>query len=319
MTKEISMTAKSIIVVLLLGWGISQVAQVQIAISQDTKSSDQPAEEADLLQLRATSVAFEKAFNAGDAKAIGALFLEKAEVVDEDGNLVQGRDNIEARFAEIFKASPEAQISVEVTSLRQLSPAVAVEEGVSAVALTPQESASRSPYTLVHLKRDGKWLFASIRDFPEEVTETPHEHLMPLEWLVGHWVDESPSGRVETTCEWSEDGNYLLMDYVVKARNGGELKGTQRIGWDPLKHTIRAWVFDQSGGMIESEWTPVQGVWVVKGEGHNADGLAVSFNRLFTPISTDGYQIDSTHQLVGGELLPDTTVRVVRRPPMPVE
>lgn len=124
---------------------------------------------------------------------------------------------------------------------------------------------------------------------------------------------------METTCEWSDDGNYLLMDYVVKARDGGELKGTQRIVWDPLRRKIRAWVFDQSGGVIESEWTPVEGGWIVKGEGHTAEGQAVSFTRVFTPVSNDGYQIDSTHQLVDGELLPDSTVKVVRRPPAPVE
>ncbi len=151
--------------------------------------------------LKASAAAFEKAYNSGDAKAIAAQFTENAEVVDEDGNAIEGRANIEARFAEIFKENPKARIAVELTSLRQLGPDVAVEDGYSTTTLSPDEPGSRSPYTLVHVKRDDKWLVASVRDFPEESTEAPaHEQLQSLEWLVGHWVDESSDGRVETTC-----------------------------------------------------------------------------------------------------------------------
>ncbi len=249
--------ACSALVAALLGVGGAGLSPSSRAISQDAPVSTSSAADVELEQLRASAAEFVKAFNAGDAKAIGALFLEKAEVVDEDGNLVQGRENIEARFAELFKGFPKASVAVEITSLRQISPAVAIEEGVTSITLAPDEPASVNAYALVHLKKDGKWQFASVRDFPPEVVATPHDHLTSLEWMVGHWVDESPDGRVETSCEWSKDGNYLLLDYVVKSKQGGELKGTQRLGWDPLRRTIRGWVFDESGGVIESEWTPL--------------------------------------------------------------
>jgi uncharacterized protein (TIGR02246 family) len=303
----------------LLGMGGVWFPQSSSVISQEVPASASPTNDGELELLQASAAEFVKAFNAGDAKAIGALFLEKAEVVDEDGNLVQGRENIQARFAELFQGFPKASVVVEITSLRQISPAVAIEEGVTSITLVPDEPASVNSYTLVHLKKDGKWQFASVRDFPPEVVATPHDHLTALEWMVGNWVDESPDGRVETACEWSKDGNYLLLDYVVKAKRGGELKGTQRLGWDPLRRSIRGWVFDESGGVIESEWTPAAGSWLVHGKGHTAEGQAVSFTRVFTPTSNDGYQIDTTHRIVGGELLPDSTVRVVRRPPAPAE
>ena len=303
----------------LLGLGEVWFPMGSKAMSQDAPVSASPSDDAELELLGASAAEFVKAFNAGDAKGIGALFLEKAEVVDEDGNLVQGRENIQARFAELFQGFPKASVVVEITSLRQISPAVAIEEGVTSITLVPDEPASVNSYTLVHLKKDGKWQFASVRDFPPEVVATPHDHLTALEWMVGNWVDESPDGRVETACEWSKDGNYLLLDYVVKAKRGGELKGTQRLGWDPLRRSIRGWVFDESGGVIESEWTPAAGSWLVHGKGHTAEGQAVSFTRVFTPTSNDGYQIDTTHRIVGGELLPDSTVRVVRRPPAPAE
>ncbi len=264
-------------------------------------------------------MAFEKAFNAGDAKAIAVQFAENAEVVDEDGGVVEGRANIEARFAELFKNSPKAQVAVEVTSLRQLSTDVAVEDGISTVTLEPQTTASSSPYTLVYLKRDDKWLIGSVRDLPAESTETAHDHLQELAWLVGHWVDESREGRVETTYHWSEDGNYLLQDYVAKTRRGMELNGTQRIAWDPLRRKIRGWVFDHNGAIVESTWTRVGDTWIIKAEGSLPDGQAASAIRVLTPLTGDSFQIDTSNLIVGNERLPDSTVRVVRQPPAPAK
>lgn len=305
---------------LSIGLAISQLSVPRTVQSQEAKGAKKPAESKELDGLKASAAAFEKAYNAGNAKAIAAQFMEKAEVVDEDGNVVEGRDNIEARFAELFKQHPNTKIVVELTSLRQLSPDVAVEDGYSTTKLSPDEPGSRSPYTLVHVKKDGLWLVASIRDFPEEATEaTAHEQLQSLEWLVGHWVDESSDGRVETTCQWSEDGNYLLQDYVVKTRRGAVMKGTQRIAWDPLRHTIRSWAFDQSGAFTEATWTPLEDAWILKVEGVTPDGHGVSVTRVVTVIGIDSFQIDSTALVVGNELLPDTSVRVVRRPPAPAQ
>ena len=282
-------------------------------------SAEKPKTTTDLDLLHATAEQYETAFNAGNAPELAALFAEKAEVVDEDGDVLQGRESIEARYVELFKTYPEAKVEIEVTLLRQLTPDVAVEDGFSTVTLDPQQPPSRSPYSVVHVKRDGKWLFASVRDYPEETTLTAHDHLAPLEWMVGHWVDESRNGRVETTCQWSKDGNYLLQEYVIKTQRGVELQGTQRICWDPLRRSIRAYVFDDAGGIVESTWTAVDGGWVIKAEGALPDGQPVSATRIVTPLTADSYQIVSSNQIFGGELLPDSSVKVVRQPPAPTK
>lgn len=308
----------SIAVGLTVGWMFASSNQVPLAQSQDTKTTKLAVpNELDL--LRASAEQFEAAFNKGDANAIAAQFAENAEVVDEDGNVVIGRESIQTRFAEIFKKYPKARIAVELTSLRQLSPVVAVEDGYSATTLDPEETGSRSPYTIVHLKRDGKWLMASVRDFPEEETETTaHDELQPLAWLVGHWVDQSGNVKVNTTCTWADDGNYLIQEYDVKVRDNLESRGTQRIGWDPVRKTIRSWAFDQAGGFVESTWTPVDGGWVIKADGYTPGGVTASATRILTPLGSDLFQLDSTQRLFGQELLPDATVKVARRPPDPV-
>ena len=304
----------------LIGLGLSQFSLPRLAQSQETslkKASETETKVIDV--LKASAAAFEAAYNAADAKLIAAQFTENAEVVDDEGAVIQGRANIEARFAELFEEFPKARIRVELSSLRQLGPDLAIEDGFSQSTLIPDEPDSRSPYTLVHVKQDGIWLVASVRDFPEEAAgTTAHEELQPLEWLVGDWIDESQDGRVETTCRWSDDGNYLLQDYVVKARQG-ELRGNQRIAWDPLRRTVRSWAFDQSGAFTEATWTPVEENWILKVEGVTADGQSASATRMVTPITNDAYQLDSANVVVGNQLSPDASVRVVRRPPIPTD
>jgi len=309
----------AIAIVMTVGWMFASSDQVPLAQSQDTKTAKLDDDQGELDALKASAEQFEAAFNKGDAATIATQFAENAEVVDEDGNVVEGRENIQSRFAEIFKNFPKAQVAIEQSGLRLLSPDVAVEDGYSATNLDPEEGGSRSPYTIVHLKRDGKWLMASIRDFPEEESETAaHDELQPLAWLVGHWVDQSGDAKVETTCDWGNDGSYLVQEYVVKVRGNPESQGTQRIGWDPVRKTIRSWVFDNSGGFAESTWTPVDDGWVIKANGYTPAGVTASATRTLTPLGSDLYQLDSTQRLLGQELLPDATVKVARRPPAPV-
>lgn len=302
---------------LAIGALFCQWADPQLAQSQESKATAGAAL-GELKSIEASAAAFEMAFNKGDAKAIAAQFSENAEIVDANGDVVQGRDKIEARFANLFKTYPKAKVSVELTSLRQLSPDVAVEDGFSATTFEPATPGTRSPYTLVHLRRNGKWLIASVRDFPEEETPmTAHEQLKSLEWLVGDWVDQTPDAKVETSCHWDSDGNFLVQSYVVKLRGGNEGRGTQRIGWDPHRKTIRAWAFDHSGGFGESTWTQVNGEWVIKAIGVTPDGKAASVTRVLTPLGADLFDLASRERLVGDELLPDVTVRVARKPPSP--
>ncbi|MBS0203303.1 MAG: SgcJ/EcaC family oxidoreductase [Planctomycetes bacterium] len=302
---------------ILIAIACSYFALPRLAKSQEAPANKATIELKDIDAIKLLAVSFEKAYNAANAREIASQFTENAEVVDEDGDVIEGRARIEARFAELFQEYPKAHIAIEVTSVRQLGPDLAMEYGLSMTTLTPDKPVSRSPYTLVHVKRDGKWQVASLRDFPEEAPDTTaSDQLQSLKWLVGHWVDESSDGRVETKCQWSADGNYLLQDYNVRTRRG-EMHGTQRIAWDPLRHVIRSWAFDDSGAFTEATWTSVENAWILKVEGVTPDGRGASATRTVTPINDDSYQIDSTNVVVGNELLPDTSVRVVRQPPTP--
>lgn len=311
----INRNSAAYLLVFALGFGLGGRLQLfqQPLHSEETKPAS-----TDLTQLEASAKQFEAAFNQGDAVAIAAQLTENAEVIDDDGTIISGRETIQARFAELFKTYPKAKTVVEVTELRQLGTDVAVEDGMSVTTLDPDQPSSKSPYTLIQVRKDGKWLIARIRDFPEETDDTPHEHLQPLAWLVGNWVDQSGDTKVETNCRWDDGGNFLIQNYVVKTREGHSLKGTQWVGWDAQRKTVRSWAFDQAGGFVESIWTAIDDGWIITAEGCTPDGRRASATRTVTILGPDLYQIDSTQRLVGDELLENTTARVARQPPPPV-
>lgn len=286
-------------------WTCSAVAQEPAAA---------PAVDPSLAKL---TTEFVEAFNKHSAADVALQFADDAQVTDNDGGSLNGRAEIEARFKSLFESYPEARIEVQVQTLRPLTADVAVEDGVTVTLLTSAEPPTRSAYSLVYLRRGDKWQIANLRDFEEQSVGSAHQHLLTLGWLVGDWVDESPDGRVETSCKWSEDGSFLLQDYVIKTKNEITLKGTQRIGWDPVRKSFRSWAFDHSGAFTEGAWTETQAGWMIQVEGVTADGRRATATRKLSRVTQDSFQLETSNIVVGNELHPSTAVRIVRRPPPP--
>lgn len=265
--------------------------------------------------IRASAEQFVKAFNAGDAKAAAAQFLEQAEYLNSDGESFEGREAIQKDLEEFFKEHPKAKIEIVIESIRFVGPRVAIEEGVSAVTREPDEAPVRQTYVAVDILEDGDWQLASVRETPDDDPATPHDHLEALAWLVGDWMDESDNGIAKTTCRWSEDGNYLLQDFQLEIAGRNVVSGQQRIGWDPLTERVRSWVFDSQGGYSEGIWISDEGRWIVKAHGVRPDGTVATATNTFTPIGQDSFLFESTSRTAGDEVEPDVRVVAVRRPP----
>lgn len=266
--------------------------------------------------IRANVEAFVKAYNAGDAAAAAALFLPEGQIIGDEGEIVEGRDAITQRFADAFEESPEMTIEVFVDAIRLIGSELAMEVGSTAITPAPGETPEYERYTVLHVKRDGKWSMAVVRDTPGE-PPTNHERLQPLEWMVGEWVDEADESVVSTSCRWSEDGNFLLQDIVVRIEGEVSLQITERIGWDPLSKRIRSWVFDNEGGFTEGVWARSGDQWIVKNSGVRNDGTPASSTNTITPIGPDQYIWESRDRVVGSEVSEPMEITVARRPPVP--
>lgn len=260
-------------------------------------------------------IAFAFAYNAHDAKAIAALFTPDGRIEDKDGNTSEGRDAIEKTFAAIFAQSPKCRIIVTVDSVRFLGADLAVEVGTTKTT-NPDEAPDYDKYTVLHVKRDGKWMMAFARD-EEGPPATGNDKLQPLAWLVGDWVDDGGSAVVNSTCKWSDDGMFLLQEFKLHVNGKESLNVSQRIGWDPLARTIRSWVFDSAGGFGEGVWLPDGDNWIIKANGIRPDGSIASATNYMTRSGADGYVWQSVDRVVGNEMQAPIEVKVVRKPPQP--
>jgi uncharacterized protein (TIGR02246 family) len=276
-------------------------------------AADRSADEA---AIRANIAQFIKAYNAGDAKGVAALFVPDGITVDKEGNEAKGREEIAENFGDLFADMPERRIEVFVESIRFIGPDLAVEVGTTKETSAPGEPPESDRYTVLHVKRDGKWQVALARD-EEGAPPSGHERLRPLAWLVGEWVDDDGSAVVISSCRWSKDGNFLLQDFKLELNGQDSMDVSQRIGWDPLAKQIRSWVFDSEGGFGESLWTRDGNDWIIKATGVRPDGTTASATNFLVPTGTDGYVWRSTDRVVGDERQQATQVKVVRKPPQP--
>lgn len=270
--------------------------------------------------VRAVVDAFTRAFNTADTAAMTALFTPNAQVELEDGTTVQGRDAVIELFAANFADDPRPTIAVKTDSITFLAGDVALEEGESTLKYGEEDDAPEvGRYTVLYVKKDGKWLQARIRELPAEApAPTNHDRLTELEWMLGEWVNESGDGVVETRCEWAAGGAYLLRAYTIKIEGLLALTGTQRIGWDPIQRQFRSWEFDSDGGFSEGRWSRDGDRWIIHATGVTSDGQAVSRTQIVTHVNDHASTWTSIHRSLDGEAIPDIDeFRLVRRPPQP--
>ncbi len=274
---------------------------------------------ADAAAIRATNDLFIKAYNAGNAEAIGALFTVDAEAIDEVGESTVGRAAITQMFADAFAESPGGKLTIESERVRFIGPDTAIETGRSTVLPAENGEPDIDRYTAVYVRQDGRWLQAIVREHPD-TTLTPHDHLKQLEWMIGEWVDESDAAYIKINCRWSDDGNFLLRDYVVQFAGKPQASGVQRIGWDPVAEQFRSWIFDTTGGFGEGFWSRDGLRWVVKTRGADAGGEMVTSTNVITYVNKHTMRWRVVDRTTGSAVEPDIDeFTIARRPPEPTK
>jgi uncharacterized protein (TIGR02246 family) len=296
--------------------GLSVQAAAQNVQTKPAAPTAAPAvADADEAAIRKLSASLAATFNAGKPADVSALFVEDGEIVDEAGNLYRGKPTIAEAMGRYFESFPGAKLTYSTGSIRKIGADVAIEDGVSVIETS--DAAATNQYTTVYVKRDGKWQIASLRQVEDTAPPTPHEKLEPLAWLVGSWVDEGAASSLAMNCRWTEDENFLLVDYAVSSEGNVVLKSTQRIGWDPRTRQVKSWIFDSDGGHGEGICTPVEGQWVIKTSGVTPEGVTGTATIIMTPESADRFTWETVDRITGESVEPNTKVTVVRKAPAP--
>lgn len=263
--------------------------------------------------------AFSKAYSAADTKALGELFTDEVVVIDPDGVETRGKAAAIEMYAASFQENPGLKLESRVAEVRFITPDVARVEGQTRLT-AESDAAAFTRFSGLLVRKDGKWRSAEIREFAAPAEDiTPYERLKDLEWMVGHWVDESENSKVESDVRWADNNSYLIRTYTHKFQNEKGSSGTMFIGWDPQTGQIKSWVFDSEGGHGEGYWTRTgENEWIVKAQGVLRDGRPNSATQVHTILNKDSVKTSSIDRIIGGEVAPDITdVVMVRKPPQP--
>jgi uncharacterized protein (TIGR02246 family) len=244
-----------------------------------------------------------KAYNAGDAKALAQYFTDDAEYTDENGELTQGRSDIEQLLTDTFAENKGATLDVQVDSVRPLDSNLYEEKGTTTVTSSGGDKQSSS-YTAIHVKKDGQWPISRLFEFPA-ADPTPGQQLSQLAWMVGTWKDKGGSTSVETKADWARGNNFLTRTFKVSQGDDVLAEGWQIIGWDPIENRIRSWIFDSDGGYGQGVWTRDGNRWLVKETRVSADGSQSSAEQTLTYVDPDHCTYESANRTLNGDLQPN--------------
>ncbi len=299
--------------VLMLVWlagclitGVHQVPAAEEPVIPETK------QDADESAIRASSAAFAKAFNAGDAKAIVARWTEDGIYVSEAGERYEGREAIQAEYEKFFKQYPGVKIHVKVDKVKMLSPTAAVVEGTATLGTPDSPAPASGRFIAIHVKDNDKWSVALARDMLVEANSN-EGRFADFGKFVGSWSCQTGSTKVAMNCSWIADKKYLERRFSVTENGAVTMSGTQVIGWNPVEQQITSWLFDSTGGHAFSIWTPQENGWVQNSTGYSSDGTPTGATNLLTYNDDNTITWKSINRMLGDQPLPDTGELVLKK------
>jgi uncharacterized protein (TIGR02246 family) len=279
------------------------IACRQVAVAADSTSAEGA--------IRQSAKDFTDAYDRGDADALAAQWMKDGEY-SIGNDTITGREAIAKLYAEFFKAHPGSKMTVKIGSIRVLAPTVALEEGTASVSESKNGPPSSSGYSAIHVKQDGKWLMASVRD-SENPTIEVEKGLKEIEWMVGEWNAVSNEAKVNLNCQWIANKNFLRLEISVKGDTGKIPGGVQIIGRHPQTGEIVSWFFSANGGFGTGVWRRDDKRWYIQTEGVAADGTPTTATNILYKADDNVVSWQSTRRFLGDAPLPDVKEMVIER------
>jgi uncharacterized protein (TIGR02246 family) len=249
--------------------------------------------------------AFIAAFHKGDAGAMAAFWVADGDYTIQTGRQLKGREAIEKELAAMFAEHKGLKVQVDSESLRFVTADVAIEDGVTTVIPADGSLPTRTRYTNIHVRKDGKWLLSSARDSPYS-PPTNAEHLRGLAWAVGEWATNGDSGPTNhLAVSWADNQNFLLASLATRVQGVPVESGTHWIGWDPLAKSCRSWVFDGDGSFGDGAWTHDGDKWTVKITSVLRDGKKGTATLVLARVDGDTLGLSVKDRTVDGTAIPD--------------
>jgi uncharacterized protein (TIGR02246 family) len=275
-------------------------------------AAETPAVNTPEATIRKAAVEYVTAFNKANAKDIATLWTRDGDYVNEAGTRFVGREAIQAEYETFFQQRPGATIQVTVDSVRLLGPDSAIEDGRAVVTSHLFETPATSRYVAIHVRKEGTWRLASVRDTRVESTSN-HSHLGNLEWLIGDWIAEHEGVKLEVNSRWIANDTFIERNYTLTKLGKHTGSGRQIVGWDPATSSVRSWVFTSDGGHAIGTWSQHPRGWIVRTSGVTGAGEPTSTTNIITRETEKTLSWKSINRSVGGSSLPDTGETMLER------
>lgn len=136
---------------------------VMVVVATTPSWAEQPkADPADEKALRELHREFVASYNKGDAQAVAAFYAPDADFVGIRGDTYHGRAEIKRRTANLFAHNKGAKLKSPFGSLRFITADVAISDRSEELTPTVEGEPGGVHATVVYVKREGKWLQASV-------------------------------------------------------------------------------------------------------------------------------------------------------------
>jgi uncharacterized protein (TIGR02246 family) len=283
-----------------------------LLVVQSVAAQDAVGQSQDEQAIRAAAKTYRAALARGDAKAVAEFWAPDGDFVDDMGNVLSAKE-LTAEVGQLAGRGPRSEVKVTASKIRFLTSDVAVEEGASETELADgaKSSTSRGHFHAIWVKQDGRWRLASLCEIPQALPTEPS--LAEFGWMVGTWTADNDDAKLEAAVQWNVTGTFLLRDTKVIRDGKVVLRGSQRIGWDPLSRKLKSWNFDSDGGYGEAIWTRDGDAWIGQGTGVLPDGRQSSATTVITFDGKDHYTRKVIAGRIQGQQTPDQELVFTRR------
>jgi uncharacterized protein (TIGR02246 family) len=282
-----------------------------VASAQEGTTRD-PEHEHDRQAVVKLSQDMVRAFGQRDAAAMAAHWTEQGEYIQNGGQPIRGRGEIEKGYAEFFKTiKGEQKVEVQLDTVRFPSAAVALIETTLRRKNDEGEIVASARQDAV-LARDGEqWKLAVVRESDRDVR--PPVSLKDLEWLIGTWRAVTPDREVTITYKWDENKAFIRGIFTVKEGTKAIESGTETIGRDNADGVIRTWLFQSDGGFADGVLAREDGKWTIDVHAARADGSKLAATIIYVPVDPHTFTWQAVNQVLDGVTAADTPpIKVTR-------
>jgi uncharacterized protein (TIGR02246 family) len=278
-----------------------------------TAAGQEAARAEDEQAIRAAAKQYLAALERGDAKRLAELWTSDGDFVDELGGSHPASELI-AEAAQSTGNREPPQVKLLDSRIRFLTGDVALEDGTSDVSRVGAKSPARGRFSALWVKQQGRWRLASLREARIQPAASPAV-LADLAWMIGQWSAQTNDTTLEISARWNATETFLLRDLKVLRAGQVAFQAAQRIGWDPISHKIRSWIFDSDGGYGEASWSRDGESWVIQASGVLPDGRQTSATSVVTYDGKDRLSWKTMAATIDGQPGPNLDVEFTRKPP----